>query len=77
MERPSPGEKELITPLEAIDYYTLSHCKTWRILNTPNGFTVKYYDGRHLIIRREFEKYLESHQELRRMKRGGRSKKRP
>lgn len=75
MRKPSPGEKELITPAEAIDYYTLSWRKMGILMDTENDFTVKYYDERSLIIRREFEKYLEKHPELRRVP-NGKSKKR-
>jgi hypothetical protein len=70
MRKPSPGEKELITPDEAIAFYTLSIRKTRALMTTENDFTVKYYDGRSLIIRREFEKYLENHAELRRRTHG-------
>jgi len=66
MRKPSPGNKELITPAEAIDFYKLSRRKMGVLMNTTNDFTVKYYDERSLIIRREFEKYLEKHPELRR-----------
>ena len=70
MKKVSPGEKELITPAEAIEYYTLSWRKVGNLMNTKNNFTVKYYDDRSLIIRHEFEKYLAQHSELRRIKRG-------
>lgn len=66
MRKPSPGEKELITPDEAISFYTLSIRKTRALMKEETNFIVKYYDGRSLIIRREFEKYLENHPELRR-----------
>ena len=70
MKKVSPGDKELITPAEAIDYYTLSWRKVGALMDTKNNFTVKYYDGRSLIIRHEFEKYLASHPELRRKPHG-------
>lgn len=66
MKKVSPGDKELITPAEAIDYYTLSWRKVGALMDTKNSFTVKYYDDRSLIIRHEFEKYLACHPELRR-----------
>ena len=50
MKKVSPGDKELITPAEAIDYYTLSWRKVGALMDTKNNFTVKYYDGRSLII---------------------------
>ena len=64
MRKPSPGEKELITPDEAIRFYALSRRKTRELMKEETGFIVKYYDERSLIIRREFEKYLEIHPEL-------------
>jgi hypothetical protein len=70
MKKVSPGDKELITPAEAIDYYTLSWRKMGALMDTKNNFTVKYYDDRSLIIRREFEKYLMQHPELRRKPHG-------
>lgn len=70
MKKVSPGDKELITPAEAIEYYTLSWKKVSVLMKTKNNFTVKYYDERSLIIRREFEKYLVQHPELRRKVRG-------
>ncbi len=66
MKKPSPGEKELMTPDEAIDFYVLSRVKTRALMKEKNNFTIKYYDGRSLIIRREFEIYLNEHPELRR-----------
>ncbi|WP_026524710.1 hypothetical protein [Butyrivibrio sp. MB2005] len=66
MRRPSPGNKNIITPEEAITFYVLSRRKMWKLMEERTDFTVKYYDGRNLIIRAEFEKYLETHQELKR-----------
>ena len=48
MKKVSPGEKELITPAEAIEYYTLSWRKVGNLMNTKNNFTVTillYYAG--------------------------------
>lgn len=70
MRKPSPGDKQLISPQEAIDFYTLSIRKLRALMDVTNEFTVKYYDGRSLIIRAEFEKYLEKHPELRRQPNG-------
>ena len=58
MRKPSPGDKNLITPEEAITHYVLSRRKMWKLMEEKTDFTVKYYDGRNLIIREEFEKYL-------------------
>ena len=55
-----------LTPDEAISFYTLSIRKTRALMKEETNFIVKYYDGRSLIIRREFEKYLENHPELKR-----------
>ena len=66
MNKPSPGEKDTITPAEAIEYYKLSARKFHRTYETDNNFIVRYFDGRRLIIRTEFEKYLLQHPEIRR-----------
>ncbi len=66
MRKPTPGEKDLITPAEAIEFYTLSARKMWKLMDTTNDFTVKYYNGRSLIIRKAFEEFLDNHPELRR-----------
>ncbi len=70
MKKISPGEKELITPGEAIDFYILSYRKTRKLMKEENTFTIKYYGGRSLIIRKEFEVYLKEHPELRRKTNG-------
>ena len=52
MKKVSPGEKELITPAEAIEYYTLSWRKVGNLMNTKNNFTVKIRKRRDRLLRR-------------------------
>lgn len=66
MKKPTPGEKETLTPEETIVYFRLSRRKFYDTYKKDNSFIVRYFDGRRLIIRAEFEKYLSQHPELRR-----------
>lgn len=70
--KPSVEQKCIITVPEATEYYVLNHKKFRELLHQGNlNFLVYYYNGRRLIIREEFEKYLDKHPELRRRKRNG------
>lgn len=65
--KPQIGEKATMTVQEAVNHYCLSRRKFYDTLHLPGmNFVVFYYDGRRLIIREEFEKYLSEHPELRR-----------
>lgn len=60
-------DKYTLTIKEAVQHYYLSRRKLYDLLHQPGmKFVVFYYDGRRLIIREEFEKYLDAHPELRR-----------
>ncbi len=59
------GEKDLLTLAEAIDYFELSRRKFKELLNNNHDFIV-YYRSRKMIIRVQFQNYLEQHPELRR-----------
>ncbi len=71
MKRVPVQEKELITVEEALNYYNLIVVKFRKLLKEDNlSFTVRYFENRTLLIRKELEKYLEEHPEVRREKHG-------
>ncbi len=62
-----PKDKEMITVQEAAQLYSLSRRPFYNLLHQKGlNFLAFYFDGRRLIMRREFEKYLDKHPELRR-----------
>ena len=67
MAKPNLGEKDILNPSEAIEYFVLSRRKFYDLLkNTDGEDFLAYYGERKLIIRVAFEKYLLHHPELRR-----------
>lgn len=64
--KPPIGKKATMTVQEAIKHYGLSYRRFCPLLHQSGlSFVVFYYNKRRLIIREEFEKYLEVHPELR------------
>lgn len=70
MERPNLDRKVTLNPQEAIEYFTLSRRKFYKLLKQDGLYFVAYYGERKLIIPVEFEKYLSNHPELRRQQHG-------
>ena len=67
MARPDLGEKDILNPSEAIEYFVLSRRKFYDLLNNTDGEYFMVYCGeRKLILRVAFERYLRNHPELRR-----------
>ena len=67
MAKPNLGEKDILNPSEAIEYFVLSRRKFYDLLKITDGEDfLAYYGERKLIIRVAFEKYLLHHPELRR-----------
>ena len=67
MARPDLGEKDILNPSEAIEYFVLSRRKFYDLLsNTDGDDFLTYYEERKLILRVAFERYLRNHPELRR-----------
>ena len=67
MAKPNLGEKDILNPSEAIEFFALSRRKFYDLLkNTDGEDFLAYYGERKLIIRVSFEKYLLHHPELRR-----------
>ncbi len=63
-------DKDILTLEETITHFGLSRRKFHSLIHEgKNTFAVKYYNGRTLIIKSEFAKYLEEHPEIRRQER--------
>ena len=60
MKKTPLSEKDFLNPEEAIELYGLSRRKFYSLLKEKkkNGFTA-LYGSRRLVIRKEFEKYLD------------------
>lgn len=67
MSKPILKEKDILNPNEAIELFALSRRKFYKLLkeNQKLGF-LAMYGSRKLIIRSEFQKYLDRHPELKR-----------
>ena len=61
MSKPILEEKDILNPNEAIELFVLSRRKFYKLLkeNRKLGF-LAMYGSRKLIIRSEFQKYLEA-----------------
>ena len=65
MARPDLGEKDILNPSEAIEYFVLSRRKFYDLLSNTDGEDfLAYYGERKLILRVAFERYLRNHPEL-------------
>lgn len=77
MKKPALSEKVFLNPEEAIEMYGLSRRKFYRLLKEKknNSFTA-LYGSRRLVIRKEFDKYLDENPEEREaLKNGSRKNK--
>ena len=73
MRKPALAEKETLNPGEAAAFYNLSRRKFFRLLESGEKFPfLAFYKERKLIIPSEFEKYLESHPEIKEGLKNGR-----
>lgn len=66
MKKPQLAEKDVLNPEEAITYFGFSRRKFYKFLK--EGKCKKYmalYGKRRLILRSEFEKYLEKNPDVR------------
>ncbi len=64
--KPQLKDKDVLNPQEAIELFSLSRRKFYRLLKEgDSGFTA-LYGKRILIIRTAFEMYLADHPEIRR-----------
>ena len=59
-------DKDTMTVQETVAHYKLSRRKFYELLHQDGlDFIAFYYNGRRLILRTEFEKYLNKHPEIR------------
>ena len=73
MKKPALAEKETLNPGEAAAFYNLSRRKFFRPLESGERFPfLAFYKERKLIIRNEFEKYLELHPDMKEGLKNGR-----
>lgn len=67
MRKPTADEKDILNQEEAIVHFKLSRRKFFKLLKDGKNLPfMAMYGSRRLIIRTEFEQYLEKHPELRR-----------
>ncbi len=65
MARPSVAEKEVITVDEAIAYFRLSQYTVRKYLrNIESAEYLAFYKGRKLILKAEFEKFLQQNPDM-------------
>ena len=65
--KPQLKDKEVLTVQETVAHYKLNRRRFYALLHEEGlPFVAFYYNERRLIIRQEFEKYLEQHPEIRR-----------
>lgn len=65
--KPQLKDKDVLTVQETIEHFKLSHRKFYALLKEEGlPFVAFYYNGRRLILRSEFMKYLAEHPEIRR-----------
>lgn len=65
MKKPTLAEKETLNPGEAAAFYNMSRRKFFRFLESGEKYPfLAFYKKRKIIIKSEFEKYLESHLEI-------------
>ena len=73
MKKPALAEKATFNPGEAAAFFNLSRRKFFRFLESGEKFPfMAFYKERKLIIKSEFEKYLESHPEMKEELKNGR-----
>lgn len=65
MRKPVFAEKDFLNPEEAIELFSLSRRKFYRLIKEEKQlWFMALYGSRKLIIRGEFEKYLEANPEI-------------
>lgn len=70
MSKPILEEKDILNPNEAIEQFVLSRRKFYKLLKENRQLNfLAMYGSRKLIIRTEFQKYLDKHPELKRRRR--------
>lgn len=59
MKKPVLAEKDYMRTEEAVQFYGLSRRKLKRVLDEEHHDFVAFYGKRKLILRQQFERYLE------------------
>ena len=73
LRRPKLEEKDLFNPEEAVEFYRLSRRKFIQLLNSDERLPfIALYRTRKLIIRSEYERYMDEHPEVKEEIRNGR-----
>lgn len=73
MSKPNLEEKDFLIPNEAIEFFSLSRRKFYKLLKENKHLDfVAMYGTRKLIVKADFERYLKTHSELRRRDNYGR-----
>ena len=68
--KPHIKDKDTMTVQETVEHYKLSRRKFYELLHQDGlDFITFYYNGRRLILRTEFERYLNKHPDIRRRER--------
>ena len=74
MRKPALEDKDTLNPGEAAAFYNLSRRKFFRFLKSDEKYPfLAFYKERKLIIRSEFEKYLEAHPDIKEGLKNGRA----
>lgn len=65
MRKPVLAEKDFLNPEETIELFNLSRRKFYRLIKEEKKLNfIALYGSRRLVIRGEFEKYLEANTEV-------------
>lgn len=65
MRKPVLSEKDFLNPEEAIELFNLSRRKFYRLIREEKQLNfIALYGSRRLVIRGEFEKYLEANPKI-------------
>lgn len=65
MRKPVLAEKDFLNPEETIELFNLSRRKFYRLIKEEKQLNfIALYGSRRLVIRGEFEKYLEANPEI-------------
>lgn len=75
MKNVEPIEKDYLTPLEAVRYWSLSKNKFYNFINSGMYSFVVLYRKRKLILREEFDNYLSLNPEIKETLQNGRNNK--
>lgn len=70
----APEEKSVLNPMETIAVFGLSARKFYQLINSGKKPFLVFYNKRKLILRHEFEKYLDENPEIEEALKNGKPK---